>query len=91
MNDEAIETLRQAQGMQLAGDESTEMELKYGLMEALLARAKEQSSLADAEEASSLASQIVIKNMSYKEVRARRDEAKALIAKLKGGGGGAAG
>ena len=87
MNDEAIETLRQAQGMQHAGDEGTEMELKYGLMEALLARAKEQASLSDAEEASSIASQIVIKNMSYKEVRARRDEAKALIVKLKSGGG----
>ena len=88
MNDEAIGTLRQAQGMQLAGDESTEMELKYGLMEALFARALETNSLADAEEAAALASQIVIQNMAYKEVRARRDEIKAMIVKLKGGGGG---
>jgi hypothetical protein len=86
MNDEAIETLRQAQGMQQAGDEATEMELKYGLMDALLARATEQRSLSDAEEAIALASQIVIRNMSYKDVRAKRDEIKALIAQLKGGG-----
>lgn len=84
-NDEAIETLRQAQGMQTVGDESGELELKYGLMEALLARATEQGALPDAEEAYKLASQIAIQNISYSKIRARRDELKALIAKLKGG------
>ncbi len=91
MNDEAIETLRQAQGMQAAGDDATEMELKYGLMDALLARAKETNSVSDAEEAAALASQIVIRNMAYKDVRAKRDEIKALIVQLKNGGGGAGG
>lgn len=85
-NDEAIETLRQAQGMQTAGDDATEMELRYGLMEALLARGLEQNTLVDAEEAYKLASQIAIQKISYKEIRAKRDEIKRLIAKIKSAG-----
>lgn len=91
-NDEAIETLRGAMGNIQAGDTDTEMTLKYGLMEALLARAKSEggaAALSDAEEALKLASSIAIQNMNYKEVRAKRDEIKALIAKLKSGGAGA--
>lgn len=84
-NDEAIETIRQAMQNLQVGDEAAEMELKYALMEALLERAKEQSALADAEEAYKLASAIAIQSMTYKDVRARRDEIKALVAKLKTG------
>lgn len=84
-NDEAIETLRQAQAMHTTGEESTDLELKYGLMEALLARAAEQSQIADAEEANKLASAIAIQNIGYKDVRAKREELKQLIVKLKGG------
>jgi tetratricopeptide (TPR) repeat protein len=87
-NDEAIETLRQAMSSLQAGDTKTELTLKYALMESLLARATETSSLADADEANKLASAIAIQNINYEEVRAKRDQIKALIARLKGGGGG---
>ena len=59
--------------------------MEAALLEALLARAGEQSALADAEEANKLASAIAIQNINYKEVRAKREEIKALIAKLKSG------
>lgn len=86
-NDEAIQTLRGAMANIQAGDADTEMTLKYALMEALLARGTEQNALADAEEAMKLASGIAIQNMNYKEVRAKRDLIKALIARLKPGTG----
>jgi tetratricopeptide (TPR) repeat protein len=91
-NDEAIETLRGAMANVQAGDSDTEMTLKYGLMEALLARGESSSgasALTDGEEAMKLASSIAIQNISYKDVRAKRDLIKALIAKLKAGSGGA--
>jgi hypothetical protein len=61
-------------------------------MEALLARGESSSgasALTDGEEAMKLASSIAIQNISYKDVRAKRDLIKALIAKLKAGSGGA--
>lgn len=86
--DEAIETLRQALTMTPETDEKAVMELQYGLMEALLARAVEQRSLADAEEALKIASSITIKNIGFKQIRQKRDEIRALIQTLKGGTGG---
>jgi tetratricopeptide (TPR) repeat protein len=91
-NDEAIETLRGAMGNVQAGDNDTEQTLKYALMESLLARAEAgsgASALADAEEAMKLASSIAIQNINYKDVRAKREQIKAIIAKLKAGGAGA--
>lgn len=88
--DEAIDTIRQARQSLIAGDESAEMELSYGLMEALLARAQEQSTLGDAEEAGKLQSAIAIQNINYRDVKAKREEIKALIAKLKSGSAGGA-
>lgn len=93
-NDEAIDTLRIALTMVGAGDEKSSLELRYGLMEALLARASDQKALIDADEAYKIASSITIQNINYKQIRARREDLKALIAKLKGGpasGGGVAG
>lgn len=94
-NDEAIETLRQALGMHTTPDDQTGMELRYGLMEALAARAAEQHDLADADEAYKIAASIAIQQINYKEIRARRDEIKQLVARLRsgagGGGGGSAG
>jgi tetratricopeptide (TPR) repeat protein len=93
-NDEAIETLRQALAMHTTHEDAVGMELRYALMEALGARGAEQGSLADAEEAYKIASSIAIQLINYKEIRARRDEIKHLVAKLKGGspaGGGGGG
>ncbi len=89
--DEAIDTIRQARQSISGGDEQAEMELSYGLMEALLARAQEQGSLADAEEAGKLQSAIAIQNINYKDVKAKREEIKSLVAKLKSGAAGAGG
>jgi tetratricopeptide (TPR) repeat protein len=86
-NDEAIETLRQAMTMLQAGDQETEMTLQYALLEALLARGTEQGAQADAEEAYKLCSAIATQNINYKDIRAKRDQIKSLIAKLRGGGG----
>lgn len=91
-NDEAIGTLRSAISMHQDGDDSRGMSLKYALMDALFARAKEQTALADAEEAYKIASAITIKQINYRDVRAKREEIKAFIAQHKpGAGGGAAG
>jgi tetratricopeptide (TPR) repeat protein len=94
-NDEAIETLRQALSMHASPSDATGMELRYALMEALAARAEEQSSLPDAEEAYKIAASIAIEQINYKQIRARRDEVKQLAARLRGGavggGGGGAG
>lgn len=86
--DEAIDTIRQARQSLAGGDEQSEMELSYGLMEALLARAVEQNSLPDAEEAGKLQSAIAIQNINFKDVKAKREEIRALITKFKTGASG---
>jgi tetratricopeptide (TPR) repeat protein len=85
LNDEAIETLRMAMTMQSPTDEKGVMELQYSLMEALLARGVEQTTIGDVEEANKLASQITMKNFNFKQIGAKRSEIKAALAKLKGG------
>lgn len=89
-NDEAIETIRQALAQVDQADEKITTELKYGLMEALLARAGAEGALADAEGAYKLASEIAIQNINFKQIRARREEIKALVTRLRAGGGGGA-
>jgi hypothetical protein len=51
----------------------------------LLSRAEDQSDLANAEEAYKIASSIAIQNISYKDIRTRREELKALVSRLKQG------
>lgn len=87
-NDEAIETLRQAISLHSAdADDSGSRELRYSLMEALLARAGDQTAISDAEEAYKIASSIAMQDINYNngQIRAKRDEIKALVAKFKGG------
>jgi hypothetical protein len=43
----------------------------------------DQNDLANAEEAYKIASSIAIQNISYRDIRARREEIKQLAAKLK--------
>lgn len=85
--DEAIETLRQAMESHDAPNDETGMELRYGLMRALEARASENRNLADAEEAYKLAAGITIQKIDYRDVRKHRDDLKAMITQLKGGAG----
>ncbi len=83
-NDEAIDTFRAALDLGGEQDENTKMALRYGLMLALMGRAAEQRSLGDAEEAGKLASSIAIQQINYRDIRAKREELKALTAKLRG-------
>ncbi len=84
-HDEAIETLRQAIDAHNNAADETGMTLRYGLMMSLLSRAIDQSDLANAEEAYKIASSIAIQNISYKDIRVRREELKQLVSKLKQG------
>ncbi|MFN7019848.1 MAG: hypothetical protein ACK4WH_00795 [Phycisphaerales bacterium] len=87
-NDEAIDTLRQALSMHHSADDATGMELRYALMEALLARGAEMNDLADAEDSYKIAREIAMQQINYKQIRTRREEVKQLVARLKGGAGG---
>lgn len=82
-HDEAIETLRQALDAHNNATDDTGMTLRYGLMSSLQSRALDQNDLANAEEAYKIASSIAIQNISYRDIRARREELKQLVAKLK--------
>lgn len=85
-NDEAVETYRLAMEHHVDHNDMVGMELRYYLMCALQARGEEGKDLASVEEAYKLASAIAIQQINYKDVRARRDAIKALIASLKSGG-----
>ncbi len=81
--DEAVDTFRQA----LEGQndlESSSLDLRYELMCALQMRAEKDRDAAAAEEASAIASKIAQQQFGYKDIRARREALKALIAQIKG-------
>ena len=61
------------------------MELRYGLLTSLQTKAETDRDLAVAEGADKLASAIAIQLISYRDVRARRDTIKKLMADLKKG------
>ena len=84
--DEAVETHRQALDAYSDHTDAKGMELRYGLLAALSARAAEQSDLANAEEAYKIASSIAIQQINFKDIRQRREDLKVLITRLKGGG-----
>lgn len=85
--DEAVDTFRQAVEQHADPDDATGMDLRYGLMTALERRAREGTDLAAAEEAYKLASQLAIQQISFKDVRARRDALKGLVTEIKTGSG----
>lgn len=86
--DEAISTFRQALDAHRAPTDETGMALRYGLMCALQKKAEGERELPIAEEADKLASDIAIHQFNYRDIRARRDSLKKLIAELKNRGGG---
>ncbi len=91
-NDEAIDTFRQASDLKdLLPD--TMMEIRYHLMTALQAKADTDNDVSLAEEADRLASMIARQQMSFKDIRTRREAIKALLIRLRtrGGGGGGGG
>jgi tetratricopeptide (TPR) repeat protein len=84
-DDEAIETYRQALEVHSDPNDAVGMELRYGLCTSLQRRATEMKDLPSAEEAYKLASNIVIQQVSFKDIRQRRDQIKAMLIQLKGG------
>ncbi len=67
-------------------DETSElgMDIRYGLMDALQAKAEKERDLAAAQRAEKLAAAMAIQQFNYRDVRERRDQIKALIADIKG-------
>jgi tetratricopeptide (TPR) repeat protein len=82
--DEAVEAFRRAlEGKEITPE--TQMELRYGLMAALESRARNNSDLAAAEEAERIASSIAVQQITYRDIRQRRESAKRLAADLRAG------
>jgi len=81
--DEAIQTYRRAIEVQgEAGSPSVLLELRYGLVLALQEKATKERSADAASEGFRLASTIAIQQISYKDVRTRREQLKALASEL---------
>lgn len=60
-----------------------EMDLRYGMLTAMQAKAEADRDLAVAEEADAVASAIMRKNFGYRDVRQRREALKKLVASIK--------
>ena len=85
-NDESIATFRQALQSHPTHSDETGLAIRYGLMQALAAKASGERDLSSAEEAEKLASSIAIEQFSYRDIRARREALKSLVAELRKGG-----
>ncbi len=83
-HNEAAGMLKQAAEAHHSSDDELALELRYGLMLALEEKAREERDIDAAEEAVQLASAIAMKQISYRDVRARRDELQKLIKELRG-------
>lgn len=82
---EAIETFRRALDARDVLPDLA-LELKYDLMRSLKAKAQQDRDLGCAEEADKISSSIAMQQITYKDIRAQRDEIKKLIADLRSGG-----
>lgn len=80
---EAVDTYRAALDQHANVNDSTGLELKYGLMVTLQTLADRERSLESAVEAERMASSIAIVQLNYKDIKARRDQLKTLVADLK--------
>ena len=82
--DAAITTFEQA--FDGITDETSDlgMEIRYGLMDALQAKANKDQEIESALKADKLAAGLAIQQFNYRDVRERREEIKALIAQIKG-------
>ena len=84
--DEAVESFRG--GLERVDSETSDlgMKLRYGLMDALDRRSRDQSDLASAEEAFKIASSIAIQQINFKDIRERRTSLQDFIKGLKAAG-----
>jgi tetratricopeptide (TPR) repeat protein len=83
--DEAVHTFRKALDAHPVKNDDMGMDLRYWLLTALQAKAEAERDLGIAEEADQLASSIAIQQINFRDIRARRDAIKKLIAALKRG------
>lgn len=83
--DESIHTYRTAMEAHKLTNDDMGMNLRYGLLTSLQAKAEKDRDLPSAEEADKLASAISTQQFNYKDIRTRRDALKKLIADLKRG------
>lgn len=81
--DEAVSTFRQARETYRVDNDEIGLSLQYGLMMVLQVKAEIERDLASAEEADRLASAIAIQQINYKDIRARRDAIKKVLAELR--------
>lgn len=80
--EEAIETFRRAlEGADMTPED--QREVKYDLCCALQVVGETRRDLAAAEEAEKIASQILIQSIGYKDIKARREVLKKLVADLR--------
>jgi len=84
-NDEAIATYRAALAKHSDENDEQGMELRYGLMCSLQAKAENDRDVAAATEAETLASGIAIQSIGFKDIRQRREAIKNTLKELRGG------
>lgn len=82
--DAAVDTFRKALGDKLDDGTPQGLDIRYGLMRSLHAKAEKDRDADAAEEADKLAAGIAIQQFSYRDVRDWRDKIKALLGELKG-------
>lgn len=84
-NEEAADTFRRAlEGVEMDNDELG-LQMRYGLMDALAKHAEDTRDLPSAEEAYKIGSGIAMQQISYRDIRERRDALQKLIKELKAG------
>jgi tetratricopeptide (TPR) repeat protein len=81
---EALGEYREALAVIDATERDRELDIRYDMMLSLIALARAEKSLALAKEALDICSQIARKNISFRDIRARRKELDALIKDLGG-------
>jgi len=81
-NDEAVETFRRGLEMRETSAEM-QLEMRYSLMVALQQKATETRDLATLEEADKIASGIAVQSISFKDIRARREQIKKALTELR--------
>ena len=83
--DEAESSFRAAIDGHASETDELAMEFRYGLMDALERKAESHRDVEAAEEAFKLASAIAVKQIGYRDIRARRAKIQALAKELKAG------
>ncbi|MEO1007033.1 MAG: tetratricopeptide repeat protein [Planctomycetota bacterium] len=82
-SDEAVATFRDALQVHGRDSDAVGMDIRYGLMSALLGRAKERGDAEAAAEADKIASAIAIRDLGFRDIRDKRAEAKELLGELR--------